>query len=311
MSKKATKPAPKSEVSYYVEDTKMLCSLPTSKKYAKLWLEEYPFDLQLLSNSRLYRDSRKQYLSLGGVFKPTICSTMRSLSAQDLFKDEIEFSPSWSEILWFKDHSHEVVDPEAEIQALCRFNEISLFHEQNHRIIWRLLPPAPTEERDLCRYLNFAESLVVTIDLALGDELGKKTSTVFEQMRVIYRTGGGDPWARESKAVYRQYLLALLCTTYYSLELINHEDILGAVNYVLPGQKKMNQAALRRGLDLNELFTRITNPQWQERYWKVAGTKLQKMHKGSQVDPLYLPEDPLDLEEELSLALHVFDHFGL
>jgi len=303
--------AEKSELNYYIEDIEMLCGLATSKKYTKLWLEEYPFDNQLLCASRLYRESRQQYLSLGGVFKAKMCSTMRSLSAQDLFVDEIEYSPSWSEMLWFKDHSHEVVDPEAEIAALCRFSEISLFHEQNHRIIWRLLPPAPMEERDLCRYLNFAESLVVVIDLALGDELGKKTSPVFEQMKVIYRSGGRDSWAQESKAVYRQYLLALLCTTYYSLELINTEDILGAVDYVLPGQKKMNKAAVRRGLELSELFTRITNPQWQERYWKVAGMRLKKMHKGSSADPLYLPEDPLDLAEEFYLALQVFDHFGL
>lgn len=311
MAKKVAKHTEKSEVVYYLEDMETLCRLPTSKKYSKLLLAEYPFDNQLLHASRLYRESRQQYLSLGGVFKPKMTSTMRSLSAQDLFKDEIEYSPSWSEMLWFKDHSHDVSDPEAEITALCRFNEISLFHEQNHRVIWRLLPPAPMEERDLCRYLNFAESLVVTIDLALGDELGKKTSPIFEQMKVIYRSGGEHKWVRESKAVYRQYLLALLCTTYYALEIIHHDDILNAVDYVLPGQKKMNKEAVQRGLELSELFTRVTNPQWQERYWKEAGTKLKRMHAGSQVDPLYLPEDPLDLEEELYIALRVFDHYGL
>lgn len=311
MVKKSLESIKNEDVRSYIEDIGVLCDLPTSKKYSKLLLPEYPFDNQLLNASRLYRESRKLYLSLGGVYSPKVCSTMRSLSAQDLFKDEIEFTPSLSELLWFKDNFHDVVDQEAELDALVRFNEISLFHEQNHRVVWRLLPPPPTEERDFCRYLNFAESLVVTLDLALGDELGKKLSPVFESMKVIYRSGGEDKWLQKSKTEYRSYLLALLSATYYALELVNPEDILKAVDYVLPGQKKMNKDAVRRGLELSEFFTRITNPQWQERYWKVASGKLQKMHVGAKEDPLYMPEDPLDLEAEFFFAHRVFDYYGL
>jgi hypothetical protein len=239
---------------------------------------------------------------------------MRALSAQDLFKDEIDFTPSFSEMVWFKDHVHEVADPEHEIEALSRFNEISLFHEQNHRVIWRLLPPAPHEERDVCRYLNFAESLVVTLDLALGDQLGKKHSPVFESMKVIYRSGGEDKWFKESKAIYRKYLLSLVCATYYTLEMINYDDILKAVDYVFPGQKKMNKDAVKRSLEISELFTRVTNPLWQERYWDKAQGKLAKLHAKmkSQEEALYLPEDPLDLEgEDFIFAHRVFDYYGL
>ncbi|RYZ82224.1 MAG: hypothetical protein EOP04_22465, partial [Proteobacteria bacterium] len=272
---KNTKPRYSAEVEAYIKDVGLLCGLSVAKKFEKIWLREYPFDLQLLSSSRLYRESRKLYLSVGGTYGQKICSTMRSLSAQDLFKDEIDFTPSMSEMVWFKDHVHEVSGPDHELEALGRFNEISLYHEQNHRVLWRLLPPAPAEERDLCRYLNFAESLVVTLDLALGDELGKKVSNTFERMKVIYRPGGEDKWFNESKQVYRKYLLALLSTTYFALELINPEDILKAVDFVLPGQKKMNKDAVRRGLELSELFSRVTNPMWQERFWQQAGTKLQ------------------------------------
>jgi hypothetical protein len=311
MAKKSSEPGNKSEIENFLKDVDVLCDLPTSKKYRKLLLEEYPFDNQLLSLSRLYRESRKRYLSLGGIYAPRVCSTMRSLSAQDLFKDEIDFTPSSSELMWFKDHVHDVVDPLAEIECLSSFNEISLFHEQNHRVIWRLLPPAPSEERDLCRYLNFAESLVVTLDLALGDELGRRLSPIFERMKVIYRPGGRNKYFGESKEAYRRYLLALLCSTYYSLELINYEDILKAVDYLFPGQKRMNKEAVRRGLELSEHFTRITNPLWQERYWKTARTKLKRMHVGSAEAPLYFPEDPLDLEEEFFLARRIFDYYGL
>jgi hypothetical protein len=295
----------------FLKDLEVLCGLPASKKYQKLQLSEYPFDAQLLNLSALYRESRKLYLSLGGTFIPSVCSTMRSLSAQDLFKDEISYTPVMSELAWFKDNLSDVSDPEIEMEALGRFNGISVYHEQNHRVVWRLLPPAPMEERDVCRYLNFAESLVVILDLALGDELGKSVSPVFERMKVIYRPGGKSKWHESSKKEYRQYLLALLCTTYYALEMINYEDIQKAVDYVLPGQKKMNKEAVVRGLELSEHFTRITNPLWQERHWKIAATKLKKMHKGSKEEPLYMPEDPLDLEAEFFFAHRVFDYFGL
>jgi hypothetical protein len=299
------------QIQQYLEDVRLLSSLPASKRNRAIVLDEYPFDVQLLTMSRLYRESRKAYLTLGGTFSKKLSSTMRSLSAQDLFKNEIEYSPSFTEMLWFKDNFDDCVDPEAELQALIRFSDISLFHEQNHRVLWQLLPPPPTAQRDFLRYLNFAESLVVMLDAALGDELGKKQSPVFERMKVIYRDGGEDRWFAESKEKYRKYLLSFLTATYYSLELIHADDIFGAINYVFPGQKKLNRDAVRRSFGLNELFVVVTNPTWQERQWKSARSKLKKIHAKSDEDPLYLPEDPLDIEEVLYVARDVFDFFGL
>lgn len=275
-----------------IKDLQYLHKLPAVKKYSSMQLAEYPFDLQLLSASRLYRLSRQLYLSLQGQYKAKMCSTIRSLSSQDLFRDEIEYSPVASELTWFMDHSHEVLDPEFSVLAMLHFNEISLFHEQNHRILWRLLPPPPTDQRNFYRYLNFAESLVVTLDLAFGDELGKKNSATFERLKMIYRPGGLDSWSEKSRQEYRQYLLALTAATYFLLEWMNSEDILKAVDYVLPGQKKINSQAVRRSLELSELFTRVTNPEWQKRYGEQALVKLRKMHKGSKEEALFMPEDP-------------------
>jgi hypothetical protein len=92
---------------------------------------------------------------------------------------------------------------------------------------------------------------------------------------------------------------------------MNSEDILKAVDYVLPGQKKMNSQAVRRALELSELFTRVTNPEWQKRYSQSALMKLKKMHKGNPEEPLYMPEDPLDLDAEFFFAHRVFDAFNL
>lgn len=301
----------RNELQQFIKDIEFLSQLPTAKKINRLTLAEYPFDGQLLSASNLYRTSRQLYLAVDGTFSPKVCSTLRSLRTQDLFRDQIDFTPSFTELLWFKDHFSFLVDPEEEMRALSRFNEVSLFHEQNHRIIWRILPPPPTEKRDVCRYLNFAESLVVALDLALGDELGKETSAAFERLKIIYRAGGVDSWSDQSSENYRPYLLAVVCATYYLLELIEPNDILDAVDYIFPGQKKLNRAAVRRSLELSELFTKNTNPQWQNLYWQQAYKKLHQLHKGAKADRLHLPKDPLDLEDQFEWALKVFDHYGL
>ncbi|WP_413558095.1 hypothetical protein [Bdellovibrio sp. HCB209] len=310
MTKKAPAAA-NSHVQDFLADLKLLSSLPTSKKYQKIVLDEYPLDAQLLHASSLYRASREMYQELGGVFEAKVCSTMRSLSAQDLFADVIQYSPSWSELLWFKDHSDELADPDKELEALGRFNEISLYHEQNHRVLWRLLPPAPKDATAFRRYLNFAESLVVVLDLALGDELGKKLSPIYEDLKVIYRSGGEHSYHTKDLATYRKYLLAMVCATYCTLELVNPEDIVKVVDYVFPGQKKMNKDATERSLEINELFTRVTNPQWQERYWQEAQKKLAKIHKPSKEKAFDIASDPLDLEAEFAIALRVFEYYGI
>lgn len=311
MAKKILKSKRNSEVHKFLNDINYILSIPTPKKYQKLLLQEQPFDLQLLNLSSLYRKSRELYFKLGGKFSARVCSTMRGLSAQDLFASEIDYTPGLSELLWFRDFGYAVSDADEELAALLRFCEISLFHEQNHRVIWRLLPPPPQDQRDLYRYLNFAESLVVTLDLAMADQLGKKTSLCFERVRMIYRPGGEDIYFKKSKVEYRQYLLAVLTTTYYVLEGLHRGDILKAVNYVLPGQKEMNKTAVRRGLQLSEIFTQVTNPQWQAIYWKQAYNNLIKLRANSKEPALRLPGDPLDLESEFSIALRVFKDFGL
>lgn len=298
-------------VKKFVKDLREVHELPVNKKLQKLVLPDYPFDHQLLSGSSLYVRSRKLYNSLGGRFQGKLISTMRSLSAQDLFQDSIEYSPSADELVWFLNHHGQLVDPEKQMEAMSRFNEVSLYHEQNHRIVWRMLPPAPLEKSEVCRYLNFAESLVVTLDLALGDQLGKKVSNTLERLRLIYRPGGEHKWMVESSEVYRAYLLSLLASTYMLLERVDTRDILKALDYLFPDQKKLNKEAYQRSLELSELFTQNTNPQWQSRFWQAARDRLQEMHYGSKYQPLCLPEDPLDLDAEFDLAQKLFDLFEI
>lgn len=301
----------KKELNQFIQEAQNLFALPISKKYAEISLSEYPFDLQLLSLSPLYRKSRQLFLLNGGSFIPTVCSTMRSLSSPELFKNEIAFTPIASELHWFSNHWQETPEPLEMMRSLQDFSAISLFHEQNHRILWPLLPPAPEEQRDICRYLNFAESIVVTLDLALGDEVGATHSPALERFKTLYRPSGTADWKNFNKKQRRQYLHALLYTTYLALELVEPADIPKAVNYLFPQSKATNKQTVKRGLELSELFTLNTNRNWQARHWKAASNSLAEFHRESLEDVLYLPEDPLDLDEEFNIADRVFDYFGL
>ena len=308
---KQKKPVRDPGIKEFLTNAQLLFEMPANKKFKELVVPELPFDIQLLSSSSIYRDSRRMYLDLGGQFSPRVCSTMRGLSTQDLFKDEIQYSPTLSELIWFKDHGYIYGDAAEEIMALIRFSEISIFHEQNHRIFWRRLPRCPEDEPSVLRYLDFAESLVVTLDMAFADQLGRRASTAFEKMKVIYHPGGFDKYSEKSKAEYRQYLLAILTTTYFAMQTMHYDDLFDAVNYVLPGQKKMNRVAVNRALQLSELFTRVTNPQWQSANWQSGRNKLKKLHSKSNSNFLKLPADPLDLDLELEMALELFEYFGL
>ncbi len=299
------------EVQSFVKDAGLIFAVSTPKKHSSLLVPDLPFDLQLLNSSSVYLASRKRYLSLGGVFSPRVCSTMRGLSAQDLFKDEIEYTPSLSEMKWLHEFGHQVGDAHDELTALLRFSEISLFHEQNHRVIWRLLPRVPENHDEIRRYFNFAESLVVTLDMVLGDQLGPKMSDAYERVKAIYHPSGRDGYVAKSKAEYRSYLMAILTATYYALEHMHTADILKAVQYVLPGQSTVNKVAVKRALQLSEIFTQITNPQWQSIYWKTGQMKLKKLQRKSNEGLFQLPADPLDLDGEFMLAHRVFDCFGL
>ncbi len=293
----------------FVADLEILSRLPRSACHSALVVEEYPFDHELLTLSRLYRTSRKAYLALGGAYVPRLACAARSL-AGDLFENEIYYPPAHSEVMWFKDHHRELAEGEAEAEAaaLLRFNEISVFHEQNHRVVWTLLPPAPTRERELRRYLNFAESLVVTLDAALADEAGT-LSGAFQRMSLLYRRAADNRWHARSRAKYRSYLLAVFCATYCVLELVENADVAKAVDYLLPGQPKINRDATRFSLELSERFALVTSQQWQRRNWRTARTKLKRLRDDAPA--LRLAADPLDLGPELGVVGHVLEHYNL
>lgn len=302
-----------SDLKKFFKNIEQVTKLPVAKKYENLMLPEYPFDDRLVSLSPLYRSSRKLYMQLGGQYSPKVCSVARSLSSQDLFESYIEYSPIASELQWFYEVGHqEVADPLERMDYFLDLNGVSLYHEQNHRIVWATLPPAPEELWYLQRYLNFAESLVVTLDLALADQVGVKLSDSFERLKTLYRTGGKDSWHQKPKAEYREYLYAVLIATYCLLEFYEPKDVSRGLKQMFPGQEKMVKDAVKRSRDLSELFVRQTNPLWQERHLDFAKKCLGEMHDGSKEGPFYLPDNPLEFgKNELLIINKIFKQFSL
>ncbi|MEO7163399.1 MAG: hypothetical protein ABI041_10810, partial [Bdellovibrionia bacterium] len=244
-----------------------------------------PFDFQLLTLSSLYRKSRRLYRSLGGRYSPSLLSSGRTLSSASLLTDFIEYSPIEQELIW---NATDVLERKAPAQLLkLRTYCTSVFHEQNHRILWGLLPPPPKKASQLRMYLNFAESLVVAADMALGDELGYYHSRLFHLIGVIYHPGTNARQDLGNTRNYRNYLHAAIYATYLNLELFEPHEIEQAVRHLYPNIVPYADYVLDRCLRLDRKFVEKTNPFWQHKHGKKIKAKNADL-------PLQLPDDPLD-----------------
>lgn len=305
-----------------------------SAKFAKICLPEQPFDHQLLTASSLFNKSRERFLTEGGVFHASLLSSPRSLSSAGLLENRIEYSPIESELFW------SILDP---LQSRTRAGRehffklrsftTSTFHEQNHRILWKALPPAPKSAEGLRRYLNFAESLVITLDMALGDELGPKVAAPFYFSGAIYdpgtsvleelRTGSSAKLSKGAKRLYRNYLQAALFVTYLYLELYEPEKIRKAARILFQALSgKLIERACDRSLNLDLEFVTRTNPSWQKRNLKQvlealphAGHEKHSAKRRSRSRPepvaLELLDDPLQNHQQYLIAESWFESFGL
>jgi hypothetical protein len=277
----------------------------------KLALAEQPFDRHLLVLSPLFRKSRELFLAQGGEFHPALLSSPRTLSSPTLLDNKIEYSPIETELFWTATHPGERKD-KARLLSLRSYVS-SLFHEQNHRILWQMLPPSPRSAQGVRRYLNFAESLVITLDMALGDELGRGIAGYFYLTGATYDPG---TTVREelkpfNRRYYRNYLQAALHATYLNLEFFEPREIPKAVSALFPGligpKGKDNWAerAAKRSGNLDRAFVWKTNPSWQKKHWE----KVMKRLSGP--SPLELPDNPMDNRAQYLFAEKCFEAFGL
>lgn len=256
---------------------KLLAKTRTKRKHP-LSLEGQPFDSFFLERSPLFLRSRKHFLSQNGKFEARFVTSPRSLSSAILLENRIQYSPTEDELLW------QATDPgeRGNDEALLRLvgYSTSLFHEQSHRILWKILPPPDDRgPGGLSRYLNFIESIVVGLDMALGDELGPKLSSLGYLTGTLYDPGSYAKF--RTKRERRNYLHVAIRTTYLALEYYEKKEVRGAIRAWAPHwmpllPREVLEHALERALRLDTAFIRITNPLWQEKHLTSVAHFIQK-----------------------------------
>lgn len=252
-----------------------------------------PFDSLLLQLSPAYRRSRTAYRKLGGKHIASYVSTPRTLSSAALLSNEIEYSPLEREYAWA------AALPATKANDLrlleIRTSVTSLFHEQNHRLLWQLLPPAPRDRAGMRRYLNLAESLVVVTDMGLADDLGTKRSRDFYLSGAIYDPGTSVREEGLKGRMYRNYLQAALHATYLNLELFDPSRIPDVIEAMFPMIGTYARRAAVRSLNLDRAFVEKTNPAWQSRNLQAVRASLSRdLNQAGDREPLVLPAGPTD-----------------
>jgi len=193
----------------------------------------------------------------------------------------------------------------------------TLFHETNHRLLWALLPPPARGRASVCRYLNFCESIVVALDMALGDELGPELSEAFYLCGATYDPGTTVHAEGLAGEVYRRYLCAAAYTTWLYMEGYEPEPVVEHVRAAFADLGPFAERAARRALNIDPQFVRRTSPLWQEKNWKRVEAFLWKRVPGrkrrgeADLAPVDLPADPQYGEVVVEGADQTLRWFGL
>jgi len=277
-------------------------------------LPEQPYDAILLSESALYRLSRKHFINQGGTFAPQLNSSARALGSASLLSQEIQFSPIATELEWSRTDRLQKKD-------FAHFEQVrswitGIYHEQNHRILWKFLRGkklfCPSEREAAYRFLNLTESLIVILDMALGDELSARRANSLYLERGIYN--GGSPYFRKVKKrsadLYRNSLLVCLTATYLRLEGMHPDDIPGFAQEIysqLPW--KIVERSVARALKIEPLFVELTNPIWQKKHVAEVMRLFRAPKNGKS---LVLPRrKPLENSEIARIGSDWLQTFGL
>lgn len=244
---------------------------------------QQPFDRLLLKKSPIYRRSRELFLQQSGRLEPAFLSSQRSLSGSILIENRIQYSPIADELRWITRHS---LKPQKDLFNLRPYTT-SLFHEQNHRILWNFLPSTPNHASSIRRYLNYVESLVVVTDMALSDSLDLTIAEALYLIGSIYDPGTPIRKTLPRWKNYENYLLATLHATYLNLELYSAKDI-HKILAAIYGTSALTERACSRALNLDRQFVVKTNPAWQMKNQRKVRNFLNQKSDQS----LRLPDDP-------------------
>lgn len=288
--------------------------LPDLKKHP-LALPGQAFDSFFLRENHLFKHSRSLFLAQEGEFEARLTTSPRSLASNVLLENRIQYSPTEDELLWIATDKNEQKNDDGLLRVVSY--STSVFHEQTHRILWKLLPlPKDRSPRGLGRYLNFIESVVVGIDMALGDELGPKLSAIGFLSGTLYDPGTHATFI--SKRERRNYLQVAIRATYLALESYASPNVARQMSSWLPLwipalPKEAALHAIKRALRLDDAFIEVTNPAWQKKHLKTFAAFLlsqKKKNPKKKVD-FEISADPANWIMPYVIVESVFDQLGI
>jgi hypothetical protein len=270
------------------------------------------FDRHLLRISPLYRRSRRLFRETGGKFVPDYMSKVRMLTSPTLIDPDIHYTPYADEIVWVTSSKTFVKAFDPLVLKAMKESITAIYHEQNHRILWHLLPPPGPRRKAFKRYLHFAESIVVALDTACSNELGRSLGLVFNQCGVLVTIGNRTVFEQvPSAAAYRRYLVAHAFSNYLNLELYVPRQV---ITFVAGQFSDLGQLATHAAEDaigsLDVDFIRTTCPSWEGQHSDVALQKLRARALDG-VPTLTMPEDPSDKALFEHVANRIFALYGI
>lgn len=255
--------------------------LKKKEKTHSLALPGQPFDDLFLNKSKLYKKSRELFLKQKGSFEPRLVTSARSLSSAILLENRIQYSPTQDEIFWVvNDKNQSESEKLKELQTLVSYS-VSLFHEQNHRILWNQIgAPTDISKDGLRRALNLSESIIIGLDMALGDELRPELSSLGYLSATLYDPGSYVKF-KNKREQYNYYHLVVR-STFLLLEYYNKKRILKSLPTLAPElPQELAEHAVERALRLDEQFVFFTNPTWQEKNQKRVHDYFKKLKQKS------------------------------
>lgn len=274
----------------------------------RLELEGQFLDRHLLWISPLYRRSRQLYLESGGCFVPNYMSKVRALTSPTLIDPDIHYTPYQDELVWVTSDSTFLRAFDRVLLKTMKETVTPIYHEQNHRLLWKILPPPGPDYRAFKRYLHFAESIAVALDSACSNELGHPLGQIFNLCGVLANFGDRRVFQLvKERSTYRRYLTAHAYSNYLNMELYQAQQV---IDFVCGKFHDLGSLALHAAEDaiggLNVDFVRVTCPSWENQHLDYAFKRLRQ--KAKSVDrTLTLPSDPSDsaLFEQMANRLFV------
>jgi hypothetical protein len=271
-----------------------------------LALDEHMLDRELLQLSALYAQSRTLFLNCGGSYRFELASKSRSIMTSGVIEECVPVSPVYREVLWCA-RSSKISRQERERADFLFECVTPLFHEQNHRILWRVLP-APANESDACwrKYLVFCESVVVALDYLISMELGKGVGDFFGRVGCLYywdsaqrnKCGMNE---KELPQKISLFVYAVFC----ALTGVPQASIVQQLLHRAPSKWVLD--VVKTTSELSRGFVNKAHLQWQERYLDRARRWLGDAGTFS---PAYsFNYENLDYSRSVELGLPIFRYF--